>query len=481
MLNLLLAAMATPAVADKIVGSVMIVRHGDRTAKSADQTVLTPIGEQEQHEQGSFFHSRYFNTSSDFHIEGLNTTYQASQISASVPNSAVLQNSQLAFLQSLYPPISTLSDDAEATVVGSSLSNGTDDSAPLNGYQYVTIQGIEEETPDAIWIEGASSCPAAKNASKSYYDSDEFKKLNESTYDFYQGLYDLLGGGVPKSKLNYQNAYTVYDYYLVNMVHNKTFYDNVKDDGETYMKVKTLQDQLSKALNYNSSNPDTYIAGKTLSGKVLSALNETKTTGKPFLTLMHASYSTFYSLFGALDLFSVDEATFTGLVNYASAAAFELFEKDDGSQYVQFSFRNGTESTTNSTASQPSPPLTAYRVLGSDDTHMDYDSFVSELKKVAITDLGSWCSACSATLDMCIPSSQDYLTAKAHDFKFPTNNLTLAGAGGIGAGVTLGVCAIVGGLVFLFLRRRRQSSTGSDASSGITHVESATKSEMSQV
>lgn len=451
----LVSAIGVSAADEKVIGTFIFGRHGDRTAKPNGE--LTPVGIQQVFEAGNFYHSRYFNDSSDANIEGLNETYQSKQVTAASPGGNVLQKSQQGFLQGFYPPLDKL-DVSDDTVTGSSLSNGSTMGTPLDNYQYVVTSTFEEETPNAIKITGVDGCKNFEKASDAYLESDEFKKLNKSTFDFYQGLYPLVEGILNKSELNFGEAYTVFDKMLVNNVHNETFSEKLKDHQDDFDQVRFLQDQYTKGLNYNSSNTDTILGGKSLVGAIYSALNETKTTGKPLVTYYAGSYNVFYQVFAVLGLFDVDEATFTGLVNYASTFAFELVEKDS-KQYVRFGLRNGTESTNQGIGKDPeSPEFKTYPIFGEKDKLIPYSTWESKVKDKAINDLNDWCSACGSwDLQMCIPYSKDYLKAKEHDFNIKTSSLSLAGAGGIGAGVTIGVFALIGALAFFLCARKRKT------------------------
>lgn len=464
---LVLASLSGLTVADdnegKVIGTFIFGRHGDRLAKPSK--VLTTVGIQELREAGSFYHDRYFNTSSSYHIEDLNATYQSEQLLAAAPGSAVLQNSQQAFLQGLYPPLDQL-DVPDDTVEGSSLSNGTTKENPYGNFQYVVQTTYEEDSPNAIKISGVENCKAYEKASESYFDSEEFKKLNKSTYDFYQSLYPLVEGILNKTDLNYGQAYKVFDNFVVNNVHNETFAKKLKDHQDDFDQVRFLQDQYTKGLNYNSSNSDTILGGKSLAGAVVAALQETESKGLPLVTYYAGSYNVFYQLFAVLGLYDVDESTFTGLVNYGATAVFELVEKDND-KFVRFGLRNGTESSGPSIGqSAESPEFKTYPILGdkSKSKLIPYNKFVSKVKDKALNDISDWCSACGAwDLDMCVPHSKEYLNAKAHDFKIDKSKLSLAGAGGIGAGVTIGVFALAGALLYLlFARKKQPSSTGSN-------------------
>jgi prostatic aicd phosphatase len=447
-------ALVGTAVADEtVVGTFIFGRHGDRLTKPTK--VLSPIGSQEVYAAGNFYQQRYFVQSKDFNIPGLNSTYQPSQLNAFAPDSDVLQKSAQGFLQGLYPPLSSLAV-ADSTVSGSALSNGSFEDTPLGGYQYVYFTGVDAASPNNIWIQGDINCPAYTNASNGFFNSQEFLSLNQSTFDFYQSLYPLVQGVIPKSNMTFANAYTIFDYFMVNSVHNETFANLIENKQDDFEQVRTLQDIYSRWLNFNESNPDTIIGGKSMTGFILSQLNLTVTTGAPLISYAAGSYDTFYQLFGTLGLFSVNETKFTGIINYAASVVFELVDSASV-KYVRFGIRNGTDA---------SDDLEYFPILGWNSTLIPYDKFVSSLNNSSISDLGSWCNTCQGwSLDMCAIYTPQYLNAKANDFHIDTSSLTLADAGGIGAGVTIGVFALAAAVIYLLFGRKKSKSTLSPQSS----------------
>jgi hypothetical protein len=456
-------SVVSPAVAQNVVGTFIFGRHGDRLQKPT--VILTPVGSQEVYEQGSFMHNRYFNSSSEYAISGLNYTYVPTQLNAFAPNSDVLQKSAMGFLQGLYPPL-----DGDVTyedeVQGSEMANGTVEITPLDGFQYVIHDGIDTNSPNNIWIQGDTSCPAYTNASNAYFDTEEFLSLNSSTFDFYQSLYPLVEGAFTKEELNYGNAYEIFDHFVVNSVHNQTFADLLSNQTETdnFNQVRYLQDVYSKATNYNASNSNTTIGGATMLAFIQSQLNLTQTTGAPYISYAAGSYDTFYQLFGRLGLYNVNatvDNTFTGILNYAAAAVFDLIEMNND-YYIQFSFRNGTDD---------SAEALIYPIFGSTSNMIPYSEFVSQAANSSIANLQSWCKACDSwSQAMCAVYSPEYLAAidgTSSNNELPKQSkLSLADAGGIGAGVTIGVFLIAGLAIWglMSLRNKKAPSIHSVSS-----------------
>lgn len=447
------------ASSQKVVGTFIFERHGDRLRRPT--VYLTPVGSQEVFDQGTFMRHRYFDNSSDYSIDGLDMVYDPSQLNAFAPNSAVLQKSAMGFLQGLYPPLE--SDKTELVEVqGSEMANGTTEETPLDGFQYVIHDGIGSSSPDRIWIQGANDCPAYTSASNGYFDSDDFLSLNSSTFDFYQGLYSLVEGELTKEELNYGNAYEVFDYFEVNYIHNESFHDKISSKMDTFNQVRYLQNVYSRSTNYNATDSNSTIGGATLLGFIQSQLNLTKSTGAPYISYAAGSYSTFYQLFGRLGLFNVNstfDSIFTGIVNYASAAMFDLIEVEN-ELYVKFSLRNGTDS---------SVEAISYPIFGTNSDMISYNDFMTQASKVSIADLKSWCSTCDSwSQNMCAAYSTVYLDAIDGDELPGQSKLTLADAGGIGAGVTIGVFLILGLAIWALISRRRHSKPQSIHSSDST-------------
>lgn len=456
-----IAISAIPALAladstndtEVVIGAVIFARHGDRLTKPTQ--ILTPVGQLQEFEAGGYIRDRYMSPNSQFYIASLNETYQPAQIYAQVANSDVLQKSQMAFLQGLFPPFDTIQGDNFNTVTGSSLSNGSFAEGPLSGYQYVSQDGQDTDSPDYIWTSGSGVCPAYTTASNAYYQSSEFRALNSSTFEFYQSLYPLLEGSFNQSQLSYSNAFTIFDFMNVNWVHNETFVNatqSISNFSDIFFQVRTLQDQYSCALNWNQSNPVVNVAGRTAAYIIADYLalmnssyadNLSNNPNSLKLAVFHGAYATFYPLFGVLGLIESQPVNFTGLINYATTTTFELIEKSSQT-YVRFSIRNGTDAST---------LLSSYPILGATDTLIPFEDFYNAISSSSISELSDWCETCEAwSLGFCdiyTPQYQDFLVSSK------AKSLSLAAAGGIGAGATIGAFAMVGAAVFAYYRHRQ--------------------------
>ncbi|KAK7431829.1 hypothetical protein QQZ08_001447 [Neonectria magnoliae] len=280
-------------------------------------------------------------------------------------------NTATAFLQGFYLPLGETAPE----IASQTLNNGTNSTSPIDGYQYVTLHGINDNSPDTIWIRGDDSCPAYKNASKSFADSED---------NFYAGFYDVLADGVYNLKsenMTYANAYNIFD--LVNTSPAR----NVSD--EDLLQLRTLADSAELGLNWNASQPARSI------GAERCLLNKTVAThGQLKFSLLAGSYDTFLAFFGVAELLDVS-SDFHGLPDYAATMAFELFSDNttefhdsDADLNVRWLFRNGT-----------SDELTVFPLFGTDELVLSWQRFASYVEEPAILDIGDWCEQCSADED----------------------------------------------------------------------------------
>lgn len=110
------------------------------------------------------------------------------------------------------------------------LANGTTESSPLGGYQYVTINGLPSTSPDIIWIAGDQSCPAYTKATQAYYNSTDFLTRQPQLQPFYDRFRPLLAGILPESQIGFRSACNVFDYLNVGYIHNASIHSNFSSD-----------------------------------------------------------------------------------------------------------------------------------------------------------------------------------------------------------------------------------------------------------
>ncbi|KAK4156099.1 histidine phosphatase superfamily [Chaetomidium leptoderma] len=390
-----LGGLAAAATAETIYGVVVFARHGDRTTKHFGSQVLTPLGAQQVFQVGSDYRARYLAADSPHRIRGISEVeYVPAQVYASAPDQSILLSTATSFLQALYPPLGDIDAAAAAT---DHLANSTSVASPLSGYQYVTLHGVNDDSPEAIWIKGDDNCPAITAASADFKRSREYTSRLSSTSDFYRSLYPLVPDVYPSAEsLSYDHAYDIYDVINVEHIHNASSpAQNVTAD--QLLQLRTLADSAEFGLNYNASQPARSIHAATFAGAVLSHLNQTVLSAatNPKFTLLAGSYDTFLAFFGLAGLTDVS-GDFFGLPAYASSMAFELFTAADTDQInledvrVRYLFRNGTEGR-----------LTTFPLFGSGKADLPWEEFVGFMQQRAISSVETWCFKCQSDAGFC--------------------------------------------------------------------------------
>lgn len=203
-LALLPHAFAQSSGEEEVLGVYIFHRHGDRTSKSTPPANLTTLGYDQVYRSGQYYRSRYIASDAALRISGIEAdVVKQSQIAISAPEDDVLQHSAMGFVQGLYPPVG----DRIATVT---LGNGSEVTAPLDGYQLVSITDVDQGTDSEnnAWLQSATGCNQASVSSNQYFSSREYNDLLESTKDFYQSLSPVVEGTFNLSRLSYENAYT---------------------------------------------------------------------------------------------------------------------------------------------------------------------------------------------------------------------------------------------------------------------------------
>ncbi|KAF5862410.1 hypothetical protein ETB97_011684 [Aspergillus alliaceus] len=449
--------------AERVLGAYIFARHGDRTPKIMGNTQLTDLGYNEVFNTGSYYHSRYINSSSVLRIEGISEEIvNLKQLTASAPSDTVLQNSATGFLQGIYPPVGSLASQT--------LANGTSIQAPLNGYQLVplSLTSTGTNSEDNTWLQDTTKCQNARVSSNDYYSSTLYKDLLSSTKDFYQSLSPALKNEFPPSEINFKNAYPIFDYINVARIHNTSTTDMPTDS--QFRQLLTLANIEQYNLAYNSTSPVRAIAGAQLAGEILDALNQTITSqGKTKLSIQFGSYGTFLSYFGLAQL-PKDNPEFTGIPDYASSMAWELITKSDSTSgfpdpadiSVRFIFHNGTITG----SSQPSE----YPLYGQKSVTIPWTEFVKSTKDIAVMDTTEWCSICGNTDGKCADTGSGSSSATTESTEGKHGGISRAVAGVIGAMVTLAVVLGLEGAFFLVggftVVAKRRVGGGSIASGG---------------
>jgi len=200
----LVALLPLTSAAETILGLYIFSRHGDRSAKSTPPTTLTDLGYSEVFASGTWFRNNYIANGSTSQIHGIaDSVVKQSQITASAPLDNVLFPSALGFLQGLYPPVGP-------TLGKQTLRNGTVVEVPLNGYQLIPVATVTSGTrsEDSAWLQGSGNCANAIVSSNNYYNSLEYKSLENSTMGFYQSLESVVNSTFSANQTSFQNAYS---------------------------------------------------------------------------------------------------------------------------------------------------------------------------------------------------------------------------------------------------------------------------------
>lgn len=406
---------------------------------------MTSLGASQNFRVGSDYRARYLAAGSPHQIAGISESkYLSSQIYATAPNSGILLNTATAFLQGLYPPLVDLAPE----IASQTLNNGTKSTSPLNGYQYVTLQGVRANSPDTIWIKGDESCPTLDASLSALESSAPFTSLVASTRPFYESFYPALQSVADirsPSTLSFASAYDIFDLLNVARIHNAS--STPISDADLF-QLRTLADAAEFASSYSAADAARSTGARTFAGAVLAQLTKTvASAGALKFSLLAGSYDTFLGFAGLADL-TAASADFFGLPEYASTMAFELVTPGAGGSLaaddlrVRFLFRNGTEGA-----------LTPFPLFGGKEESLSWAGFVKKMQAIAITTVEGWCGACQSEVDFCKVYQVDGEVAA----KKEEGGMSTAVAGVVGAMVTLGVVALVGAFVFLMVRRRRSS------------------------
>lgn len=250
----------------------------------------------------------------------------------------------------------------------------------------------------------------------------------------------------------------VWDLLQVASVHNTTnFHPTPVLTPETLFQLQTLADHHELNLAYNASSPIRAIAGSTLAGQILQALNATvsQSSPAPKLNIQFGAYASFLSFFGLAQLLETNP-DFYGIPDYASSMTFELVTNASAKPFppasdisVRFLFHNRT-------ATNESEPV-AYPLFGKQSTVIPWSEFASGMGKFAIGDEADWCRACGNTTGVCAAysGSGSGSSGSGSGSGSPgadgssNGRMSNAVAGVIGAMVTLAVILAIEGLILL--------------------------------
>ncbi|KAG2118200.1 phosphoglycerate mutase-like protein [Suillus discolor] len=372
--------MVNTTTAAGLIGVVLLARHGDRTAYYQDpatynstQAYITPLGEQQEFELGSFLRNIYLNPDSPSFIQNISTDVadiNQLAVRADAGGGNVILNSAYALLQGLYPS----TQQSEIT-----LANGTTVLSPLGGYQYIPVQSLEDwQSPSLTsWMD----CEYFQSHLNRTYASSAWLNMSATAAPFLTALKPYLGG----ISNNFTNMWNIYDHVNVQYTYNQTYYETLPP---------TFLEQARYYANWAQTNVFTdstsasigQVAIRTLLPEIFWALgNMTKTSNKVKMNIQEVDYKPFISLFNVTNA-TLTDPDISGIANYASVVALELSQDSQGQYEVSMKFKNGTEDS----------QFRQLEMFG--NTSITFDKFVQELFDTTINSTNNWCFSCNQTI-----------------------------------------------------------------------------------
>ncbi|PHH79881.1 hypothetical protein CDD82_2106 [Ophiocordyceps australis] len=458
-LVLLLAALGHAANKERLLGSYIFHRHGDRSAKAWKPVNLTALGAAQVHSSGVFYRDRYLSGSGRFHMAALSPeTAVPAQLSVSSPHDVVLHNSAVAFLQGLYPPTAAAADR---------LANGSLIQSPLHGYQYVPVNGPADseaalaapssrQLEDSAWLQGGSGCSRAQVSSNDYLTTPDYRRDFDDSRAFYQSLLPVINHTYDEAAATFKNAYSIFDLINAASIHNSTIPSSGLVTPAARSQLYHLASVHEWNLAFNASQSVRAIAGAVFAGQVLNSLQALVDArpDAPYLNAQFGPYGTFMAFFGLAQLHAVS-SDFMAICDYASSMVFELVTSSDAATvapqdiFVQFSFANGSAADSG---------LKLFPLFGQNKLALPWPEFKTAMSSFAVADSKHWCDLCGNTSGKCAAyqaSGSGPSSSSSHD-----SGVSKPVAGVIGALVTLVIILALQATVMLIggLRLVRKST-----------------------
>ena len=487
----LLASLALVAaetvLREQIWGTVLFTMYGERTPYIYPETyTLTPLGAQQLYTAGSSFRNRYLNPPttlfSEFEVNSVINGISAIHLNndqivmEATPDQFIVASAQ-AFIQGLYPPLTSPTNDSQSV-----LANGSTVLAPLNGYQYPSIYTASSNDDNSIWIAGEINCPMYTASQSVYYLSPEYASIQLSTQGLYESLdAEFLSGIFSNASIGYFDAYYIYDYLSYAYIHNSTVANSLSPDD--LLLANILADDLVFAMNGNisasGSTPGDHIraiGGRTLATRIMEALYTNIDTAGDLakMTLLFGSFEPMVSFAALAGLATEQSPQFYSIPSNGASMVFELFSLavNDSNGYparsdlnVRFLYQNGTTD---------SSQIITYPLFGNDPSQytMTFDEFESSMQNIWIQSVTQWCDTCgAASYPVFCPAFTNGDSGSglsgSNSGSSESHGMKLAVAGVIGAAVTLALIAIVTAIaIILFGARvyRVKRNRGSDLS-----------------
>ncbi|KAI1624462.1 acid phosphatase [Exophiala viscosa] len=482
---LFLTAASQTALREQVLSTFIYTRYGDRTPLVLSTSpALTPLGAQQLFEAGSKVRDRYVTpgeggdgeTTTIYGISAYQLLYD--QLSVLSTTDQYIAASAQAFVQGLYPPLQTSSN--WTYIAGqSTLANGTNIVAPLNGYQYPQISTLSSNDLNSIWVNGMDNCPSYTASTQEYYATSNYQEILSNNADFYASLEpQFLNGIFSNASVGYYDAIEIYDYLKYAYLHNSTVAESLSAVDLT--RAEILAADLVFALNANvtasgSTDGDHIraVAGRTLATRLLEAfntnINNQGTSDQ--MTLLFGSFEPMVAFAALANIVSEQNAAFYDVPEPGSSFIFEMLSMQDGETtsypnmsdiYIRFLYQNGTDDF----ASLVEYPLFGLSPSASPISFLD---FAAGLEKFLMYDVADWCTACASFSVFCpafLDSNTTYSPTTGTVSSGHTR-LSLVVAGVIGAVVTLAVAAlllsavmILGGVRLHRVHTKRRSDLG---------------------
>ncbi|KAJ7725358.1 histidine phosphatase superfamily [Mycena metata] len=418
-----------------ILGVVVLARHGDRagfyqdpTTYTATGTVITPLGTDQELQLGQLLRSIYFNESSPSFISGLNTTLvDQNQIHVRADAGGelgVIYDSAVALLQGLFPANKNYTTD---------LANGTTVTGALGGYQYVPIESVEP-TND-VSLEGYTSCAVFNAANTAFYNSTEFAQKRNESAAFLNQLPPFLDG----RSVTLENMYNIYDFINVQSIHDASF---AKALPPTFLPQAFTLASWHEYGVFSSPqlNGIGNIAGRAILPQILAEIASIANASDPLkIGYQSIAYKPFLSLFNMLGAVDQNPAL-AEIVPYAAAIALEVRQPSGGGEpVIRLNFKNGT-----------GEDFVTYGFLNSTED-VPFSTLVNHVNPALINSTAAWCSVCQNTQDRgcgAIAAAAAQASAAAAKVDVARHQrLSNAGAGAVGAAVTLAVVVMMFGVL----------------------------------
>nr|GAT43805.1 predicted protein [Mycena chlorophos] len=424
----------------KLVGVLVLTRHGDRagfyqdpTTYTATGTIITPLGTKQEFQLGQLLRSMYLNSSSPLNIPGLNDTIvNQNQIDVRADAGGelgVIYDSAVALLQGLYPATANYTTD---------LANGTDVEGALGGYQYIPIQSVEPNLD--VSLEGYTDCNTFTDATTAFYNSAEFKQKANESAAFLAMLPPYLDG----RPTTLENMYNIYDFMNVQSIHNAAF---------AKVLPPTFLAQAATLASWHEYNVFTSpqldgpgnIAGRTVLPNIINGLrniaNETNPIKFAYQSLAYKPFLSLFNMTGVAQTYP----QLANLVNYAAAVTMEVRQPSDGSEpVIRFSFKNGTDAE-----------FVQYNLIGADGD-VTISALANHVNSALVNTTAQWCTVCNNTQDRGCGALTEAANAALASASASSSSghghqrISPVGAGFLGAGLAVAVMlAMFGMLAFL--------------------------------